>query len=86
MLIAVCQIPAMRFYRATAAAALLVLLGGTGVAIQRGQADPACERYEAVAATVERAERGQGRMTFEEAQRESAEALAACMQEDAAFE
>ncbi len=73
----------MGFSRATAAAALLVLVGGTGVAIQRGQADTACERYEAVAEAVERAERGEGSMTFEEAAREGAEALAACMQEDA---
>lgn len=78
----------MGFARATAAAALLVLLGGTAVAIQRGQADTACERFRAVAETVERAERGQGSLTFEEAAREGAEAIAACMQEqeDAAYE
>jgi hypothetical protein len=93
-MIAVCQIPAMGFSRATAAAALLVLLvllGGTAVAIQRGQADTACGRFRAVAETVERAERpeqGQGSITVEEAARESAEAIAACMQEqeDAASE
>jgi len=78
----------MRFSRATAAAALLVLLGGTAAAIQQGQADTACERFRAVAETVERAERGQASMTFEEAAREGAEAIAACMheQEQAAYD
>lgn len=67
--------------RKPAVAAFVVVAGGMGVAAQRAQGDTACERYQAVVADVERAERGQGGMAFEEAQRTQTEALEACMQE-----
>lgn len=66
------------------AAVAVVVAGGMGVAVlQLAQDDSACERYQAVVSDVERAERGQGDMTFPEAQGKLAEALTACMQEEA---
>ncbi len=78
-----CHSPGVMLPRKTAVAAFVVVVvaGGLGVAAQRAQDDTACDRYQAVVADVERAERGQGDMTFEEAQRTQTEALAACMQE-----
>ncbi len=76
-----CHSPGVMLSRRTAVAAFIVVVAGaTGVAVQRAQSDTACERYQAVVADVERAER-QGGMTFEESQRQLAEGYAACLQE-----
>jgi hypothetical protein len=67
--------------KAVTAAVVIVVAAGIGrAALQRGGNDTACERYQAVAQDVERAERGRGDMTFEESQRRLAEAYAACLQ------
>ncbi len=67
---------------AVAAASVVVVAVGTGVAV--AQRDTACERYQAVATEVERAEdQGRSDITFEESQRRQAEALAECMEEQA---
>ncbi len=71
--------------RTSVALFVVVVAGGLGILALRAEDDSACERYEAVAAEFERAERGHVvDMSFEQVQRQTAEALAACMREEAA--